>query len=218
MCILFLFQCARKHCSIMKTSMVHISSCSEFTSCSNAICLLFSPLLLHWKTCCGPCSVCGPINMKYNKKKLLSKISPKVIVDETKHKKVVFQGQGKTNDRRPGIDRATPYHLRKYMMEDQSAVSAARNGYGLQVVSGNKVEGIALPSAGNTWDQLPGIDFALGRLLGKPLKPDSVNNPGFIRSHEYNSSCPSYSECNSDLDQNCIQDLLNAISLYNHKI
>ncbi|XP_063860676.1 uncharacterized protein LOC135101032 [Scylla paramamosain] len=56
-------ECFRKHCSIMKTSMVHMSLCSEFTSCSNVICLLFSPLLSHWKSCCGPCSICGPINL-----------------------------------------------------------------------------------------------------------------------------------------------------------
>lgn len=156
--------------------------------------------------------------MKYNKKKLLKKISSEVVINETKHEKVVFRGLGEIDGwKGQGISRVAPYYLRKYMMEGQSSVPAASNVYTPQLVTGKKVVGIALPSAGNTWDQLPGIDPVLARLLGKELKPDSVNNAGSIRSHECNISVPSYSECNSDSDKACMQDLVSAINLYNYQ-
>ena len=147
----------------MKSSVVHMLLCSEFTSCSNVVCLLFSPLLSHWKDCCGPCSICGPINVKYNKKKILNKISTDV-TSEGKPKNVVFQGYGEMGDWRI---RAIPYYLREYMMTDRSLDPAISYGYKVQQLLSKKAEEIGCPSSGLTWDQLPGIDFDFKKLVGK---------------------------------------------------
>lgn len=168
---------------------------------------------MHWKSCCGPCSICGPINVKYNKKKLLKKISFEFVVHKMKQEEE-FQGLGETGDwRREGITRAAPYYLRKYMMEDQSPVSAASNGSLPQLVTGKNIARTPLPSAGNTWDQLPGIDPIIVR------KPDCINNSGPLMSHKHTGSFPSYSGFNGDSDDKCcMQDLLNAVNLYNYQI
>lgn len=201
--------------------MLHMSSCGEFRWCSDVLCLLFRPLFLHWKKCCGPCAVCGPVNMKYNKKKLLEKLSSALDKSEILSKEAeeaVFDRHRETDlVWRQGMGRvAPPYNLRRYMTEEQLSVPEACSSSTTHIAGSQKVEESALSCAGNTWSQLPGIDMNHQRLFGKSDKPEDVKRTGFLESHvECNSwSCSECPETNATNNRS-MQDLLDAISLYN---
>lgn len=197
----------------MKSSVIHMSSCSEFWLCSNVICLLFRPLFLHWKKCCGPCAVCGPINRKYNKKKLLKKLHSALVKSENISEEAVFSRETEHVQRLQARRIAAPYYLRNYMMKEQLSIPTVYSGCSMQFTGRKKAQAPGSFCTGNTWDQLTGININQQRSLKNSGKPD-FSSTVFSEFNLGQSSSCSGDYMSNDLGNRNMHDLLTAISLY----